>query len=89
MYYDIMSAQYRSDYKVEVTFQDGKRGVVDFRNYLSKGGVFEKFRDLDFFRGFFVHKELKVLAWPGGIDIAPETIYCEATKSPWPAWAEK
>jgi len=38
--HDVVSAEYRGDYKIEVCFADGKRGVVDFAKYLDMGGVF-------------------------------------------------
>ena len=36
--------------KIELTFEDGATGVVDFSKYLSKGGVFEKFKDIEFYK---------------------------------------
>ena len=86
MIHDVVSAEYQGGYRIELTFDDGKKGVVDFTKYLSMGGVFVRFLDLDFFRHFQVHKELGVLVWEGGIDIAPESLYAEATGSPLPEW---
>jgi len=86
MSHDVVSATYKGDYRIEVTFDDGKSGVVDFSRYVDKGGVFERFRDMDFFRSFHVNEELGVLAWGGEIDIAPETLYAEATGTPLPEW---
>ena len=48
--------------------------------------MFERFKDLEFFRSFSVNKELGVLTWGGEIDIAPETLYAEATGTALPAW---
>ena len=39
MYYDVKSAQYCDSYKIRVTFEDGKGGVVDFQPYLQKGDI--------------------------------------------------
>jgi hypothetical protein len=86
MIHNVVLAQYRGDYKIELTFDDGKKGTVDFARYLSKGGVFERFRDLDFFKRFKVDPELGVLTWEGDLDIAPETLYADATGSPLPDW---
>jgi hypothetical protein len=85
---DVISAQYKGEYKIEVTFEDGASGVVDFSKYLSRGGVFEKFKDLEFFKNFKIHEELGVLTWGDEIDIAPETLYAEATHSPLPDWMD-
>jgi len=85
---DVISANYKGEYKIEVTFEDGASGVVDFSKYLSKGGVFDKFRDIGFFKNFKVNEELGVLTWGDEVDIAPETLYAEATKSPLPDWMD-
>ncbi len=86
MYYDIKSATYCHDYKINVLFEDGKGGVVDFQSYQQKKGVFEKFKDINFFRKFYINHEIGVLCWPDNIDIAPETLYSKATKTPLPGW---
>ena len=85
---DVISANYKGEYKIEVTFEDGATGVVDFSKYLSKGGVFEKFKDIEFFKNFKIHDELGVLTWGDEVDIAPETLYAEATNSPLPDWMD-
>jgi hypothetical protein len=89
MIHDVVSASYKGEYKIEVTFDDGKGGVVDFSKYLDKGGVFSRFKDINFFRNFKINQELGVLTWQDGIDIAPETLYSEATGTSLPNWMEK
>jgi hypothetical protein len=88
MIHDVVSAEYRSAYKIEVCFDDGRRGVVDFAKYIDEGGVFERLRDIDLFKQFRINKELGVLAWDGDIDIAPETLYADATNTPLPDWMD-
>jgi Protein of unknown function (DUF2442) len=89
MIQDVVSASYKGGYKIEVSFDDGKRGVVDFSRYLDRGGVFDRFKDINFFRNFRVNEELGVLTWQDVIDVAPETLYAEATKTPLPDWMKK
>ena len=89
MIHDLVSASYKGEYRIEVTFDDGKRGVVDFSRYLDKGGVFDRFKDIRFFKNFKINEELGVLTWQDEIDVAPETLYAEATGTPLPDWAEK
>jgi hypothetical protein len=89
MIHDVVSASYQGGYKIEITFDDGKRGVVDFSKYLHKGGVFDRFKDIGFFRNFKINEELGTLTWGNEIDIAPETLYAEATRTPLPNWVEK
>lgn len=69
-----------------MTFDDGKSGVVDFSKYLGRGGVFERFRDIEFFKRFKVNPKLSILTWDNEIDVAPETLYSEATGAPLPSW---
>lgn len=83
---DVVSAVHKGDYRIEVTFDDGKKGIVDFAKYLEKGGVFERFKDKDFFSSFQVNQELGTLSWQNEIDVAPETLYAEATGSALPEW---
>ena len=89
MIHDVVSASYKGGYRIEVTFDDGKRGVVDFSKYLDKGGVFDRFKGIGFFRNFKINKDLGVLTWGDEIDIAPETLYAEATLSPLPEWMKE
>lgn len=49
MLYDVIIAKLLNNYKLEVVFEDNKKGIIDFSEYLSKGGVFEKFKDINFF----------------------------------------
>ncbi len=86
MYYDVIEARYIEGYKLELTFENGKKGVVDFKDYVKLGGVFSRFSDLEYFKQFYINKELGVLCWPNEVDIAPETLYSEATGEPLPSW---
>jgi hypothetical protein len=89
MIHDVVSASYKGEYRIEVTFDDGKRGVVDFSKYLDKGGVFARFKDIRFFKNFKINEELGALTWQDEIDIAPETLYAEATRTSLLDWMEK
>ncbi len=86
MYYDVVDARHIEGYKIELTFEDGKKGVVDLKDYAKEGGIFGRFDDLDYFRRFYVNKDLGALCWPDGLDIAPETLYHKATLEPLPNW---
>jgi hypothetical protein len=86
MIHDLVAATYISDYKIELTFDDGKRGIVDFIKYTKRGGVFKHWKDLNLFCDFRVDKELGTIVWRENIDIAPETLYAEATGTPLPEW---
>ena len=88
MLHDVIAAVYKGGYSIEVEFDDGRRGTIDFSNYVEKGGVFNRFKDMDFFRRFTVNEETNTLTWDDEIDIAPETLYAEATGLGLPDWME-
>jgi hypothetical protein len=68
----VVAAAYRQGHRIELTFGDGVRGVVDFSRWFI-GPVFEPLRDVTYFRRFFL--DGGTVAWPNGADIAPETLY--------------
>ena len=37
MIHDVVSATYQGSYRIEITFDDGKRGIVDFTRISSVG----------------------------------------------------
>jgi hypothetical protein len=89
MYYYVKKVKYLEGYKLEILFENGKRGIIDLKGYIKKGGVFSRFADLEYFKKFYIDKETGVLCWPDELDIAPETLYSEATGEPLPEWMEK
>lgn len=86
MYYDVLEAKHVEGYKLELVFENGKKGIIDLKDYSQKGGVFGRFLDIEYFKQFHVNKEIGTLCWPDGLDIAPETLYHAATGEPLPAW---
>jgi hypothetical protein len=88
MYCEVIEFELLNEYKIHLKFKNGKNGSIDFTEYLKKGGIFSKFSDINFFKQVYINPEFGVLTWPGGIDIAPETIYSKATGEPLPDWIE-
>jgi hypothetical protein len=86
MLHDVIEAIYQGDYRVELQFDDDARGVVDFSRYVDRGGVFERFKDVEFFRSFRIDAEAGTISWGDEIEIAPETLYAEATGAVLPDW---
>lgn len=67
----IVEGRYVSGYTVWLRFSDGAEGEVDLAKELH-GPVFEPLKNIEVFRQFVVHPELKTLVWPNGADFAPE-----------------
>lgn len=86
--HDVTAATYRGDYRIEIEFGDGSRGVIDFSQYLTRGGVFERFKDPSYFQRFRVDAEAGTVVWGDEVDIAPETLYAHATGKGLPEWME-
>jgi len=87
MLHDVTAATHKGGYLIELVFDDGSRGVVDFSKYLTRGGVFERFKDPAYFQRFRVDEDAGTLIWDDEVDIAPETLYAQATGR-LPSWME-
>ena len=70
----IKSAKHFEEYKLRVTFDDGKSGVIDLSDQLW-GEVFAPLKDLEQFKKFKIDFELSTIVWPTGADLAPEFLY--------------
>ncbi len=75
MWHDVIELKKLDNYRLELKFDNGRKGVVDLASYIDRGGVFRRFADMDYFNSVEINRELGVLCWPDGVDIAPETIY--------------
>ena len=62
----------RADFSLELWFSTGDHRVFDVRPYLEKG-VFSRLKDEALFQQ--AHVSLDTVCWPGGLDIAPETLF--------------
>jgi hypothetical protein len=68
----VISAKYVKDFVVHTVFDDGTEKNIDISKWF-KGPVFEPLRNRRNFKKFFI--EAGTLAWPNGVDIAPEALY--------------
>ena len=75
----VVGARYVSGFIVSTRFDDGTEKQIDVSQWF-KGPVFECLKDPKVFKKFFI--EGGTLAWPNGVDIAPEALYAarELTK---------
>jgi uncharacterized protein DUF2442 len=75
----VIEARHVSGFVVSLRFDDGTEKRIDISQWF-KGPVFEPLKDTKLFKKFFI--EAGTLAWPNGVDIAPEALYTarESTK---------
>jgi hypothetical protein len=66
-----------SDHRLQLRFEDGAEGEVDFSAFEWKG-VFAPLKDPAYFA--LVSLGLGTIVWPNEADIAPETLYHWATE---------
>ncbi len=76
----ITAAKYLADYRVQVSFNNERTGIVDLSDILD-GFIFQPLKDKNFFAQLKLDKELDTIVWPNGADIAPEYLYFLAFKS--------
>ena len=69
--YDVVSVKTDDDYQLEVVFEDGLTRTFDMRPLLDVK-PFYRLKDKNVFRDAQV--AYGTVVWPGGLDIAPETL---------------
>lgn len=77
MFLHVVDVKYIENYKLEVVFSDGRKGIADLEGSF-RGSVFEPLKDVDFFAKVSVDQELETIVWPNGADFAPEFLYFKA-----------
>ena len=80
MFIYVKNAKYLEDYKVEVEFNNGEKGIVDLSDDLY-GEVFEPLKDKNLFSKMKVDKDLETITWENGADFAPEYLYYKSFKN--------
>lgn len=78
---DVTGVQVIGDHRLRLTFEDGTVGDVEFEEREWRG-VFEPLADASYFARVRVDPESGTLAWPNGVDMAPEPLYAEAKQRP-------
>jgi hypothetical protein len=80
---DIIEASVVCHGVLRLTFSDGLTGEVDVLDRM-RGPVFEHARTSDGFATLAVDPETGTVTWPGGADLAPDTLYVRVRTGAWP-----
>ena len=70
----IKKIQYKKNYVYHIQFEDQNYGDVDFEPFLW-GEIFEKLKDINYFKNASIDDIGGSITWPNGAHIAPETLY--------------
>lgn len=79
---DVTAVEVIGDHRLRLTFKDGVVGDVTFPDKDTWDGVLEPLKDPVFFAQVRVDPECGTIAWPNGVDFAPEPLYAAAKANP-------
>jgi hypothetical protein len=79
--FDVTDVEVIAEYRLRLTFDDGTVGDVDFAGREWRG-VFEPLGDPRYFARVRVDPDGGTIAWPNGVDMAPEPLYERARDHP-------
>ncbi len=71
----VVDGHYVDGYRVWVKFDDGSDGELELSELTKRSGKFAQLADVDYFKKVFFDKEMHTIAWPNGLDLAPESLY--------------
>ena len=80
---DITAASVVRHGVLSLTFADGLSGEVDVLGRM-RGPVFEQARTRSGFAAAAIDAETGTVTWPGGADLAPDTLYHRISTGLWP-----
>ena len=67
----VVEARHVAGHRLWLRFDDGVEGEIDLSSEIH-GEVFEPLQEVEYFRRFQLHPELRTIVWPNGADFAPE-----------------
>jgi hypothetical protein len=86
IYPRITSVSALPEYRLELGFADGTRGVVDCSHLILRPdpGVFAQLREPAEFAKVYVNPESRTVTWPNDLDLDPDVLYARAHSIPNP-----
>ncbi len=73
----VARAEVLDNYRLDLTFEDGKQGIVDL-SHLAGRGVFALWNDYEAFRKVEIGQAGE-LVWSDRLDLCPDSLYLQAT----------
>lgn len=78
----VTSVDVLGHWRLRVGFSDGLTGDVDLSDVRGAGPFWEPLEDPDLFARAYVDRDAGTVAWPGNIDVDPESLHEEASRHP-------
>ena len=75
MLMSIIKVKPLDNYKLELTFSNGKEGIFDVAPYLDKG-IFKELRNPSMFKSVRL-SDYPTIEWANGADLCPDCVYLE------------
>ncbi len=70
----LIQARYVGDFRVALTFTDGREGVFDGHDLLRRNGpLLVPLHDECYFKRVFI--DAGALCWPNGLELSPQRLY--------------
>lgn len=86
MYPRVSVVKHLEDYRLQLTFRDGKTGVIDLAEYIKgKSGLLQPLQAVAYFAQVKVDPEYGFIFWPNDADFDPDVLY-ERTILPKEKW---
>jgi hypothetical protein len=88
MFPRVKQVRHLGEYRLELSFTDDTKGVLDFKErVVGRGGMFTPLEDIDFFKQVQVDPEAGTIVWPNDVDFCPDVLYSLVTGKP--VWADR
>jgi hypothetical protein len=73
--HDVTQVECLEGHRVLLTFDNQERREIDIATLVPFEGVFEKLKDVAYFRQVRVEPHVGTIVWPNGADLCPDVLY--------------
>lgn len=77
----IIAVRYVKDLLLEITFNNGVSGEIDFSEVANEG-VLMSFLNPSFFKNFAIVRNGRAIEWEGGLDFCADSLYEQVVQQP-------
>lgn len=70
----VTEATYLGEYRLKIRFDNGEIKAVDLQPHLD-GSIFQPLKDREFFKAFYVNRDIDTIVWPNDADFSPDFLY--------------